>query len=348
MTPRGTDWSLALAVAAAAATGLLTIFAGTPGRGWVFAAHGTLGFAVGAVLVWKLRRVGPRLRHPSRWDARTGLGLAALVLVAGTLALGLAWSTGVEARVAGYNLLAVHDAAGAVLALAVLAHMAGRAKRPRRRDLADRRQLLTGAAVFGGALAVWALQRPVQRAVGARGGQRRFTGSYERGSFEGNAFPTTSWVADDPRALDAGDYRLRIGGLVRRPRRLALNDLDRGDELVATLDCTGGFYSTQRWRGARLGDVIADSRPAPSATHVRVVSVTGYRWGFSLEDARDMLLATHVGDEPLSHGHGAPVRLVAPGRRGFQWVKWVTALELHDGPDPGAIVTTVTSSFRRA
>ena len=29
---------------------------------------------------------------------------------------------------------------------------------------------------------------------------------------------------------------------------------------------------------------------------------------------RELLLATRVGDEPISHEHGAPVRLVAPGR----------------------------------
>src|SRR5436190_1751686 len=49
--------------------------------------------------------------------------------------------------------------------------------------------------------------------------------------------------------------------------------------------------------------------------------------------------------EPLNHGHGAPARLIAPRRRGFQWVKWVTRVELADGPDPGAIASTVWSSF---
>ncbi|TMD59944.1 MAG: sulfite oxidase, partial [Chloroflexi bacterium] len=45
--------------------------------------------------------------------------------------------------------------------------------------------------------------------------------------------------------------------------------------------------------------------------------------------ANGMLLATHLGGETLSPAHGYPVRLVAPGRRGFQWVKWVSRIETY-------------------
>ena len=126
-----------------------------------------------------------------------------------------------------------------------------------------------------------------------------------------------------------------------------LAELDAGDELVATLDCTGGFYTTQRWRGSSLGRVLDAAGVAAGARHVRVISHTGYRWSFSLDEARGMLLATAT-DRPLSHGHGAPCRLVAPGRRGFQWVKWVVRIELHDDPDPVALASTVWSSFTAA
>lgn len=81
---------------------------------------------------------------------------------------------------------------------------------------------------------------------------------------------------------------------------------------------------------------------------MRVISRTGYRWSFPLREARGMLLATRVGEEPLSHEHGAPVRLVAPGRRGFQWVKWVVRIEVHAEGDPGAPASTVWSSLTRA
>jgi hypothetical protein len=320
VTPRGTDWSLAGLVAVLAVSGGLTLFGG----GWVFVAHDVAGFALTGVLVWKLRRVWRRI-------GTRRAGLVAALLVLGTLATGLAWSSAVKPTVLGYNPLNLHSVLGAVLAAAVLTHALQRAKRPRRGDL-TRRQALASAGVGLGAFALWQLQRT----PGLASARRRFTGSYEVASLQGNAFPTTSWVADSPRPLDAASYALEFGD-----QRLTAAQLDSGDTLTATLDCTGGFYSTQRWRGTRLDHLLQD---APGS-HVRVISHTGYRWSFDRADARNLLLATHVGGEPLSHGHGAPVRLVAPGQRGFIWVKWVVRVELHDGPDPGAFASTVWSSF---
>ncbi|MBC8074729.1 MAG: molybdopterin-dependent oxidoreductase, partial [Chloroflexales bacterium] len=49
--------------------------------------------------------------------------------------------------------------------------------------------------------------------------------------------------------------------------------------------------------------------------------------------------------EALSHGHGAPARLVVPGERGFIWVKWLVAIELRDTPDPGQLLAINVSGF---
>jgi DMSO/TMAO reductase YedYZ molybdopterin-dependent catalytic subunit len=345
VTPRGTDWSLALLVALGLATGLATWFAGSRPSAWVFAVHAAGGAALALVLVWKLRRVWPRIAARARWDARTGLGLAALGLVAAVLVSGGAWSSGLDAGFAGMSLLGWHVLVGAFLGGLVLFHALARARPLRRADLRDRRQFLAAAAVGAVAAGAWAGQRPLQRLLGLHGAERRFTGSYAAGSFTGNDFPVTSWVADHPRPVGVDAYRLSVSGEVARPASVALSGLDRGDELVATLDCTGGFASTQRWRGVRIGRLLDEAGVSGAGAHVRVVSVTGYRWSFALADARDLLLATHVGDQPLSHGHGAPCRLVVPGHRGFQWVKWVTHVEVHADADLGAAASTVWSSL---
>jgi DMSO/TMAO reductase YedYZ molybdopterin-dependent catalytic subunit len=348
VTARGTDWGLAALAALLIVTGGLTLFAGAAGDGWVFAAHDAVSIAIALLLIVKLRRVWPRLATPGRWNRSYLPGLVATALVAAALLSGWLWADGATPSVAGYSVLAWHDALGAVLVVAVVAHMVLRAKRMRIRDVAERRQFLTGAGVAAASLLAWRAQRPIQALLALRGAQRRFTGSYESGSFAGNAFPTTSWVADSPRPISARSYRLRVGGLVERELTLPLIELRAFDELIATLDCTGGFYSTQRWLGVRLGRVIDEAGARPNARHVSVISRTGYRWSFALSDARELLLATHVGADPLSHEHGAPVRLVVPGARGFQWVKWVASIELRESPDYGAPASTVWSSFTRA
>ena len=348
MTPRGTDWGLALLVSLLFGTGVLTWFSGDEDNRWVLAAHAAGGGALAILLGWKLRRVGRRLLHPRSWDRRTRAGLAALAFVALTLLSGWIWSTFGRVDLGGYTLLAWHTLLGALLTVAVGVHLGFRARRLRIRDVAGRRQLFEAAAIGLGGVIAWRVQRPLSAALGLPGADRRFTGSYEADSFAGNAFPTTSWVADDPKPLDSRAYRLAVDGEVTSPLSLAFEELDGNDELVATLDCTGGFYSEQHWRGVNIGKLIDRAEAGAGARHVRVVSVTGYRWSFSLDDAREMLLATRVADEALSHGHGAPVRLVAPGRRGFQWVKWVTRLELRGDGDPGAFPSTILSSFSAA
>src|SRR4051812_49735379 len=123
-----------------AVTGALTLFGGP----LVFAIHDAAGLALGGVLVFKLRRVARRaFAHR--------LGPLAAVLVLGTLATGVLWSSAIHPHAFGYNPLNLHSALGAGLIVAVVAHMGARAKKPRTRDL-TRRQLFATAGVTAAAL----------------------------------------------------------------------------------------------------------------------------------------------------------------------------------------------------
>ena len=349
MSPRLTDWSIALTAALAFTTGIVSLVSGLLQEWFIFVLHGVAGFWLLLLLWGKLRRVWPRLIHPRRWDRRTVYGLLAILLVTLTLGSGIWWAGGGGLYVAGFNLLNWHVGLGFVLTAAIVFHMFARAKRLRNRDLAGRRTALHWGALLFGSIALWPGQQLAERVLDLPGARRRFTGSRESGSYAGNAFPTSSWVADQPRPIDVQAWRLSLGGAVTTPRDFSYEELvTAGDELEATLDCTGGFYSAQHWRGIHIGRLLDHVALHTNARYVSFISVTSYRWSLPLEEARTALLATHIDEESLSHEHGFPLRLVAPGRRGFEWVKWITRIEVLTMPDPGQALSIFTSSFTDA
>jgi hypothetical protein len=346
MSPRLIDWSIALASILAFMTGVFSLITGHPQEWLIFVLHAIGGFWL-LLLMWgKLRRVWPRLIHLRRWDRRTIFGLLALLLVMLALGSGIWWAIGGVWNFAGFNLLNWHITLGLVLTSAILFHMFARAKRLRKRDVVGRRRALQFSVLLIGGVALWPGQQITERVLNLPGAKQRFTGSREVGSYAGNAFPTSSWVADQPRPIDAQTWRLSLGGAVTTPRDFSYDELvSAGDELEATLDCTGGFYSTQRWRGIRIGRLLDHAVLHTDARFVSFISVTSYCWSLPLEEAREALLATHTEEEPLSHEHGFPLRLVAPSHRGFEWVKWITSVEVLTAPDNGQVLSIFTSSL---
>ena len=81
----------------------------------------------------------------------------------------------------------------------------------------------------------------------------------------------------------------------------------------ATLDCTNGWFSTQRWTGVLLSELLG---PGITGRSLEVRSATGYTRRFPLGDVDKMMLAHELGGKPLSRGHGAPARLGGPRTAG--------------------------------
>ena len=350
--PRVVDWSILALVSVAVATGLWSLTAGRP-RDWVvFWAHGVAGLALVFLLGSKFRRVWPRVRDPGRWRRSTVLSITTATVAVAALATGVYWVLGGNFSVLLWNAMNVHILFGLLTVPLVLGHLWTRFRPVRRRDVEGRRDALRYAGLLVGGAVLWRGEQALNRALDTAGAERRFTGSKP---VEGDGFPVTSWVADDPDPIAREDWTLAVDGLVDTPTTLSFEDLTRGTttegeglrrtEREALLDCTSGWYTVEDWRGIRVGDLLDAVGTDDDANYVRFVSRTGYRWSLPLAEAREALLATHVGGAELSHGHGAPARLVAPGRRGFQWVKWVERVEVRQRADAAQWVVTLVSGF---
>ncbi|WP_188424100.1 molybdopterin-dependent oxidoreductase [Haloferax sulfurifontis] len=341
--PRAVDWSIFALVVFETLSGVLSLGAGHPANGLLFVVHGVAGLSLVVLVGFKLHRVRRRVLDSRLRDRHTALSVLLAVVALAALGTGVAWVLGVEVRIAFWTLLNVHIGLGLLVVPILFVHLRARFRPPRRVDFAARRRALQYGAilVFGAAT-----YRATETVGSLRGVGRRFTGSRPLPPGGGNdAFPVTSWVADDPDPIDADSWSLSVTGLVDRPLELHRSDLAPDETRSVLLDCTSGWYTEQNWTGVRLGDALDSAGVHSSARWVTVRSVTGFRWSFPIAEAREMLLATRVGGDPLSHGHGAPLRLVAPNRRGFQWVKWVDSVEVRRRRDPAQWFAVLVSGF---
>ncbi|OBI41716.1 hypothetical protein A5707_06915 [Mycobacterium kyorinense] len=163
-------------------------------------------------------------------------------------------------------------------------------------------------------------------------------------------------------AVDATDWRLTVGGHVRRRRTYSLEELlaRRPHTRVVTLECAGnnrsaldrqqpdlqwglGAAGTAAWTGVRLVDILDEAGLAADACEVVFrgadyghvdgrTETTFFERSLALADIADSaaLLAYEMNGAPLPRHHGYPLRLVVPGWYGMASVKWLTDIEVID------------------
>ncbi len=322
VTARQVDVALELLIVTAVASALGSWWAGDRWNGWLTAVHGISGVTIALLIPAKLGgsvRSGLRRGRPSRW-----LSIAFGVLVLATLALGISHATGAWFGIGQWSPLWTHELLGFLVVPLLVWHVLSRPGRPKVSDVDRRAFLRLGTAAAAG-VGVYLLQDVATRTVGLSGGRRRRTGSHEVASFDPAGMPRVVWFDDrrpadvEPRAWD-----LRVEG-----RSVTIDELwERYRPVVATLDCTGGWCSEQSWDAVPLDELLND----PRGRSVCIRSHTGYNRLFPIGDVAALHLAVGYGGEPLRAGHGAPVRLVVPGRRGPEWIKWVTRVDCDDRP----------------
>jgi DMSO/TMAO reductase YedYZ molybdopterin-dependent catalytic subunit len=170
---------------------------------------------------------------------------------------------------------------------------------------------------------------------------------------------------DVPYVPDASAWRLDIGGKVRTPSSLSIEDIRRLPQrtLRVTLECAGsgranvsprwlsmpwmhGAVGTAEWTGTPLRHVLERAGLDIDTVEVAFFGAdrgfdkgVEHAYGRSLEPGLalgdDVLLVHAMNGQPLLPQHGFPLRLIVPGWYGMASVKWLYRIEALAEPFDG-------------
>jgi len=305
-----------------------------------FEIHRVAGWALIVIIPWKTIISLHSLRRgfDHRLDRNVMIVVSVVLAIATFIILvfGLIWKWNLGEYylwMAGYGYTAIGWHWGIALYLLLplfVLHVWRRWPHPKKTDFIGRRQALKLMGFGAASVAAWGIAETLAKTLQNDESSRRFTGSREDGSFTGLDYPVTSGPGQGRIKIDPSAWHLTIKGAVKTPLTLAYPDVLAlsTSEVVATLDCTGGWYSIQTWRGIHLADLLTQAEIDQDAIGIVMKGISEYTAYFTFAQAQEILLATHVGSQVLDHRHGYPLRAVVPSRRGWHWVKWLTEIEV--------------------
>ena len=164
---------------------------------------------------------------------------------------------------------------------------------------------------------------------------------------------------------DADGWTLEIGGMVRSPMTLCMDDIMSRPSvtLPVTMECAGNgralmepravsqpwlleAIGTAEWTGTPLAPIIREAGVEEGAVELLFTGadegVQGgelqyYQRSMTLEQAarEEVTLAYAMNGAPLQPQHGSPLRLIAPGWYGMASVKWLSRIEAIGEPFDG-------------
>ncbi len=191
---------------------------------------------------------------------------------------------------------------------------------------------------------------------------------FAQGTITPNDRMFVRWNWDMPTAVNAAAHRVAVGGAVRTPLSLTLDDIAGAGEhveVVAINQCAGngrglsdprvtgtqwgnGAMGCAKWTGVRLKDVLAKAGLAEGARRVRCAGldvpltsgapqfIKSIPLDIAMRD--DVLIAWAMNGEPLPLLHGYPLRILVPGCFSTYWVKMLGTIEVLSGEDDGYYV----------
>ncbi len=148
--------------------------------------------------------------------------------------------------------------------------------------------------------------------------------------------------------LVTSPWQIKIGGLVRNPMTVDIDDLRKKytqEDRIYRHRCVEAWSMVIPWVGFPLARLLKDVEPTAEAKYVRFESLFDpkqfpgqndptFNWpyieGLRVDEAMNdlVLLATGVYGKPLLPQNGAPVRLAVPWKYGFKSIKAIVKIDL--------------------
>ncbi len=134
----------------------------------------------------------------------------------------------------------------------------------------------------------------------------------------------------DDYSPEMEDWRFLVDGHVEKALKLTYEELLALDsiEKPVLLICPGFFANYGLWKGVSVKTLLKLASPKHGVTHVTFRGPEGPYEKVTRAPIDDALadkvfVSYQVNGEKLSQKHGFPVRLVAEGYYGYDWVKYV-------------------------
>ena len=145
--------------------------------------------------------------------------------------------------------------------------------------------------------------------------------------------PTRSALGEP--SIDSSTFELSISGLVDSPYSLSWEEIK---EMPATttdtmiMYCVEGWEVWGVWKGVLIKDLLDKAHVQGDGDFVLFESRDGYTTALPTAYLvkYNAMLAYQVNNAPLQKHDGFPLRLIAFGKYGYKWAKWVYKLTVMD------------------
>jgi len=131
--------------------------------------------------------------------------------------------------------------------------------------------------------------------------------------------------------ISKDDYELKITGLVNKTQNFSFDKIINSFtsyKKVVTLYCVEGWEVKLLWEGIRVNDLLDTVNISEDTNTIIFHAVDGFTTSFPIEYIIDnnIMLAYKMNNVTMPPERGFPFQLVAEGKWGYKWIKWVRIL----------------------